>query len=260
MGNNMYKHLTAEEWRWYLLLPNDYKVDAMICYGSYNQAKYTELFFSILDELWVPYQNEEWLLKDFLKPITSVIINWKRIWLTVNYGWAMLCEFLHRWCLFGSQKNLLVWSCGWLAPEVQWCDILIPIYSYGDESSTRMYNRSSDKKQYSNMELSEKLVEKLSKTNTVFHKPAMTCSAMLGETREDVVEWSSQWYYWVEMESSTIFAVSNHFNVASSALIYISDNLIKKEIVWDKTHITWGEKRIETQRLLLKTAIEEILE
>jgi len=48
-----------------------------------------------------------------------------------------------------------------------------------------------------------------------------TCSAMLGETREDIQGRSSEGYYGVEMESATIFAVSNHFHIPSAAMIYI---------------------------------------
>lgn len=81
---------------------------------------------------------------------------------------------------------------------------------------------------------------------------------MLGETWEDIQQWSKEWYYGVEMESSTVFAVSNHFNVPSAALIYMSDNLIKEQIVWDESHAKQKPVRESMQKKLLQVAIEEI--
>ena len=59
----------------------------------------------------------------------------------------------------------------------------------------------------------------------------ITCQAMLAETWEDICEWSSRGFYGVEMEASTVFAVSQHFKVPATAMLNIADNLIEKETI-----------------------------
>ena len=58
----------------------------------------------------------------------------------------------------------------------------------------------------------------------------------MAETFEDVKNWSKEGFLGVEMEASTIFAVSKHFNVASTALLIVGDNLIKGETVASESY------------------------
>jgi purine-nucleoside phosphorylase len=60
------------------------------------------------------------------------------------------------------------------------------------------------------------------------------------------------------MESSSFFAVSKHFNVPSSSLLYIGDNLIEGETVFSENHIKLVEKRTEVFKHNLKIALEVI--
>lgn len=255
----MYKSLSKEDWLNRLWLPNDYKVDAMLCYGSFNIPKYTKLFTDNLEKLWVQHEKTE-LTYPFLYTILPIIANNKMIWFTVNYWTAMISELVHIGSLLWSEKNIILGTCWWLWKEVESWDIIVPNYSYGNESAIRMYNRTGDHKQYTNQELSDRITKNLREYDiTVFQKPIITCNWMLWETFEDVQERSSAWYYGVEMESATVFAVSNHFNVPSSGMILVSDNLIQNQIVWDESHKQQEAKRKELQEKFMQVAIEEIL-
>lgn len=55
----------------------------------------------------------------------------------------------------------------------------------------------------------------------------VTCQGSLGQTEEDVQQWSKEGYFGVDMETSTFFAVSNYFSVPSAATVYVADNLIE---------------------------------
>lgn len=81
---------------------------------------------------------------------------------------------------------------------------------------------------------------------------------MLAETQEDIDTRSQEWYYGVEMESATIFAVSNYFSIPSAGLIYVSDNLIEGQTVMDDDYIAQKEKRTQTIQLLFDTALKNI--
>lgn len=144
------------------------------------------------------------------------------------YGGAMLSEYIHLACLFGSKKNIHISSCGGLNPNLNSLDLIVPTYTHGNESTTRIYERESkDNKHYSTESISLELIENTPKTFKIDTGPIMGCQAMMGKTWEDVKSWSEAGYSGVEMETAVFFAVSNHFKVPCGALIYISDNLIR---------------------------------
>ena len=82
---------------------------------------------------------------------------------------------------------------------------------------------------------------------------------MMAETKEDVDNWSKQGYYGVEMEASTVFAISNHFNVPSAAVVMIADNLITEESVIDEDYQESRELRQETSKDILVESLKVLI-
>jgi purine-nucleoside phosphorylase len=82
---------------------------------------------------------------------------------------------------------------------------------------------------------------------------------MAGETWEDVLNWSKQGYFGVEMEASTVFAVSNHFNVPSAAILRIGDNLIEKETVMDINYESSRDLHRQVSQDIFDAAVKELL-
>jgi purine-nucleoside phosphorylase len=75
-----------------------------------------------------------------------------------------------------------------------------------------MYNPDSkENKHFSNEKLSESLRKRLELKAIVHKGPVITCQAMISESWEDIQSWSKEGYLGVEMETSTVFAVSKHF-------------------------------------------------
>ena len=75
----------------------------------------------------------------FLSYVLEFKINQKRYWFVVMYGGALLSELVHLACLFGSKRNIHIGSCGGLYPEINSMDLILPTWSYGNESTTRTY-------------------------------------------------------------------------------------------------------------------------
>ena len=253
----MYKHLTSNEMKKRLMLPKNYRVDACIAYGTYNKTQYNEEFLSLIKSK--KYKRE--ILKyDFLKDIVSVKINNKRIWFFVEYGSARLSEIFHFASLFGSKINVLIGSCGALKKDLDKFAVIIPTYSYSTESSAHMYLRNTkDNLFYPDKKLSKEIIKKLKETAKVVSGPIVTCQAMMGETWKDILDWSKKGFYGVEMESSTLFAVSKHFKVPAAAILGIADNLIEKEIVGDKSFQEKKERVRKIRNSLLKVVLETCL-
>ena len=82
----------------------------------------------------------------------------------------------------------------------------------------------------------------------------VTVQAALAETKEDIERWHKQGYLGVDMESATMFAVSNSFNIPSAALLYVADNLVRNELVTDD-----GYELLKTQRTAIRKENYEVV-
>ncbi len=254
----MYKTFTASEHKKRYGLPEDYRVDGMLCYGTWDQDQHLEIFKDTIKRS--GKQFEYGTLPNFLGKMLEFNIEGKRYWFDISYGGAMLSEFLHFACLFGSRKNILLGTCGGLHPEMNSLDLVIPTYSWGNESPTRMYNpTAADNKHYADANLSASLKHRLDPQYKVWEEGTTTCQAMMAETPEDIQNWSKEGFCAVEMEAATVFAVSKHFNVPSAALLIVGDNLIQGETVGSDSYLANRPKKAVLKAEQFKVALEELL-
>lgn len=255
----MYKSFTAEHHKQHFDLPIDYKVDGVLCYGTLYEEKIVSVLVECLAEMGIK-SKPLMLANPFLRFAREINIGDKKLWFMIGYGGAWISEYLHCACLFGSKKNILVGSCGGLKPGISHGDFIIPRSSFGQESSVRIYNRDGPI-QYSDEQLSYSLMSRLDgDNNTIWQGPMVTCQAMIGETAEDVQNWSKSGYFGVEMEASTVFAVSNHFQVPSAACVYVSDNLIENHTTLSESFAEESHMRQQRQHHQIRAALEELLD
>ncbi len=254
----MYRSISANQYREHLGFSADYKVDAMLCYGTlYEQRVLSQLEETIKDLGFEVQLNV--MLDEFLRFAKELRFADRNIWFAVGYGGAWLSEYLHWACLFGSKKNILLGSCGGLKAGIRQGDFIVPKSSYGEESSAKIYNRESSI-HYADQKLSEKIAAKLGEDGTkVWRGPMMTCQAMIGETLEDIKKWSTEGYFGVEMEASTVFAVSKHFGVPAAASLYVGDNLIEGHNNISEEYATEADTRRQNQVKQIKMALSELL-
>ena len=254
----MYKSLNADQFKKQLNLPSDYIVKGFISYGGWDEQKHFNHIRAVLGKLKINYSEK--ILDGFLSSILEIKIEGNIYWFPIVYAGAKLSEYLHLACLFGSEKNIHIGSCGGLYKEMNSLDLLIPNFSYGSENSASMYDRNNTTfKYYSDKNLSDILKLNTDKKYKVWEGPVISCHAMLGETFDDIKSWSMQGYYGVEMETTTLFAVSKHFNVPSAAILFVSDNLIKGQMAYDKSHVEQKDVRNIVKIDVYKIAIETML-
>ncbi len=255
----MYKQLTRHDIVGLLNVPEDYRVDALLVIGTHPKEKEYPLLHTALDALDTKY-NEEKIEHGFFREIKCFTINGKRIWFDAVYGAAYLTEVIHVASLLGSKANILLGTCGALKEELNMGDTIIPSASYGNESSTRMYQRENDSFLYeANRELSVKLKQIASHRKMIDEGKLVTVQAMLAETKEDVDLWASQGYSGVDMESATHFAVSSHFGVSAAALLYVGDNLIKNQLVTDDSYDLLKSKRSAIRQENYEIALKALI-
>lgn len=254
----MYASITADQYRKHLGFAPDYTIDAMLCYGTLYEERVLAQLDKVMEDLGLVSELKA-LPHPFMRFGREHTIGNKRIWFAIGYGGAWLSEYLHWACLFGSKKNILLGSCAGLKPGMKQGDFIVPESSYGQESSVRIYNRKSPI-QYPSKDLSNTLAENISEDGTkVWRGPMVTCQAMIGETLEDVKQWSSDGYFGVEMEASTVFAVSNHFGVKCAASLYIGDNLIEEHNNMSDEYEKEKDVREQNQLKQIKSALKELI-
>lgn len=100
-------------------------------------------------------------------------------------------------------------------------DIIIPTWSYAEESSAKAYQPKAENKYIPDETLSYKLAKKLEQNHKIYREPTITYQAMMGETWDDVQTWSKQGYTGVEMEAATVFSISGYFS--STIYCYFND-------------------------------------
>lgn len=255
----MYKSHTIDDFKKYFGLPEDYKVDGVLSYGSWRKNEHKELLKEIISEQGYKVEYER-LGESFLREVLVFKIDGKRFWFETGYGGAYISEIIHLGCMLGSKKNIVLGTCGGLIEAGNTGDIIIPTYSHGDESTTRMYDPNSDgHKHFSDKELNASLKRRLTSEAVIHEGSIVTCQAMLFESWNDIKNWSKEGYLGVEMETSTVFAVSEHFKVPASAMLVIADNLIKKETVLHGNYKDAKEDRNKIRDLIYKVALEELL-
>ncbi len=256
----MYKQLKVEDFRKILKLPEDYRVDGVLIHGAMRKKKHKQELEDTIIKLGYKANYSAIYESGFFENITVLEINGKRIWFDSSYGGAYLCEVLHLASLLGSKKNILVGSCGGLTPSGSAGDIVIPTSSYGNESTTRMYQKDNNEFMYfSDKNLNESVKSKIDPKFNIIEGKLMTCQGAMMESWEDIQRWSNKGYVGVEMESSTMFAVSNHFKVPSSAILFIADNIIKKETLFDDDFEKIKEKLKKSKFETFKVAFQELL-
>lgn len=254
----MYRSFTAEQYKEHLGFQDNYCVDAVLCYGTLYEERTLETLQICLKEMGIKAEPVL-LAHPFLRFARELTIGDKKLWFMIGYGGAWLSEYLHWACLFGSKKNILVGSCGGLKPGMKAGDFIIPESSFAEESSVRIYNRDTPI-QVPDEELSTALEAQLSESDTkIWRGPMVTCQAMIGETMEDVKRWSKDGYYAVEMEASTVFAVSQHLKVPAAAIMYIGDNLIENHHNMSEDYAKEEHTRELRQRRQIKVALKELL-
>ncbi len=255
----MYKSLTKQDWEKILVLPKDYQIDALIVAAVGKRKRNIKIFDEYITREYKATKANN-VQDEFFRGVQEYKVNGKTIWFDIVYGGAYLSELTHIASLFGSKKNFLVGTCGGLQKGLKPGDIVVPTYTYGDESTTRMYQReNTDSRHFSNEKLSLEVCKAIEEKYPVTKGPMVTCEAMLAETQEDVDQWQKEGYIGVEMETSTYFAISNHFNIPSTAILHISDNLVDNILIGDDRHSATKEYREEIKLYKYKVIIENII-
>lgn len=254
----MYKSFTANDYRNHWKLPADYRVHGFIIFGTFHPGPYDQLRAEIA-KLGVEIEYKKVLDSPYFDPILEFTVDGKNYWFTIAYGGTMLSEWTHLACLFGSETNIIIGSCGGLFADADSPEIIVPTFAYADESATRMYEPNADNRHSSTEALNEQLIKRLSGNHKVWHGPTITCQAMMAETWEDIQKWSKEGYYGVEMEAATVFAVSNHFSRHSAALLVIGDNLVHEKTVLDANYEFGATTRQNVRGDMLDAALIEVL-
>lgn len=246
----------AKDYRKHLNLPEDYTIDSFIVYGTYKKHPFDQFEDSIKR---MGYNYEMKVLNHpFFSSLVEYTFNKTRCWVAIAYGGALLSEYTHLACLFGSKKNILVGSCGGLKKGIKANDIIVPTYSDSNDSSAQAYVKKAGIQISSDESLSTQISDLLSANYSIHRDKTITYQAMMAETWGDIKNWSSQNYIGVEMEAATVFAVSQYFEVPAAAVLLVGDNLIEKKTILDINYENDRENRRTTSQDIFNVVVQVV--
>lgn len=248
----MYTKRTASDYRKMIQVENNFNVDSVIVWGSGNRGKQLSVLEKLFNEFNITEVSE--VNHPFFQSIVQFKFNNKIIWFDNVYGGAYLSEMLHVASILGSQSNIFLGSCGALKEDMKSGDLVLPTWTFAEESSAKIYDKSN--KHEPSEELRQLIKSKIDSSYKIHEGPLVTCQGMLGETYEDVIKWQKEGYIGIEMETATVFAVSSYFRTNSAALLFVSDNLVTEELMGSESHTNSKEKREKARYDNFKLALE----
>lgn len=253
----MYKELTAPDFRFMLGVPEGYTVDALLTAGTHPKSRAHPSFEEALSALGISATYEP--IEDaFFGDIKSVITPYGRLWFDVIYGSAYASELVHVASLLGAKAVVHIGSFGALQSDVSPGDIVVPDCAYGNESTTRMYERVRTPLFFSAHKQLRAELAKAIDTPTR-DGSIVSIQAMLAETAADVTMWKEEGLIGVEMECASLFAVADHFKVPAAAALYAADNLITNTLVISEEYAESQHHRETAKKRLYLAALKTLL-
>lgn len=240
-----------------LSVPEEYKVDALLTYGTHPKLRAYPAFEEGLSALSIPATYEP-IENAFFGDIKSIVTPYGRLWFDVIYGSAYASELVHVASLLGAKAIIHIGSFGALQSDIHPGDIVVPNRAYGNESTTRMYERSGTPLFFASHEqLRKELAEIIG--GPTRDDSIISIQAMLAETLEDVATWKGEGLAGVEMECASLFAVAEHFKVPAAAALYAADNLVAGTLVTSEAYAESQLHRENANRRLYLSALKALL-
>jgi hypothetical protein len=257
----MYIEHTAADYRAHLGLAEDYTVDGVLMYGTWDleaEANQVPLFEKALADMNISYKMRKLEAKE-IGHAYEFMVDDKRYWFVPVMGCAVLAMYLHYACLLGSQRNILLGIVGGLAPGMKTSDFVSPVAIHGNDNA-KYYDRENITGLYHpDTTLQQQLESALPGEQKTWEGITTTCEMMLAETRDDVERWSAAGILGVEMEGALTFAISSYFNVAAAALFYVADNLISEETMIDENYTLGDARRLSARKLQYMAGLQTLL-
>lgn len=258
----MYIEHTAADYRAHLGLPENYTVDGVLMYGTWDleaEANQLPLFKKALSDMNIRYSIRKLEAKE-IGHAYEFVVDSKRYWFVPVMGCAVLAMYLHYACLLGSQRNILLGIVGGLAPGMKTSDFVSPGAIYGNDNA-KYYDRENATGLYQPDRTLQQQLKAAVNTdeNVIWEGVTTTCEMMLAETRQDVERWSAAGILGVEMEGALTFAMSSYFKVPAAALFYVADNLIAQETMIDEHYTSGDAKRLVAREVQYVAGLRTLL-
>jgi uridine phosphorylase len=228
---DVYREMTADDYRKGLGLEPGYRVDALVVHGCAQEYPVSMMH----DALMAAGHNSVLESPVASLPTLNVAVAGAHVlWHARVYGGALACELTHLACVLGAKGAVFIGTCGGLLDGAAAGDHVVPDAVYADESSTRAYAREEgDRLHYADPSISRALIEQLTGAgHTVRRGVTMTHQAQLAESWADILAWQRKGWAGVEMEAASVLAPAAAFSVPAAAVLVIADNLVAGQSVF----------------------------
>ena len=185
--------------------------------------------------------------------------NYEIVFFMAGVGGPLIAADIEELHAMGINKFIIFGNCGVLDKSIEDCSIIIPTKAFRDEGTSYHYVDQSDTIDM-NLKYIDEFIEVLKEHNFDYTKGyTWTTDAFYRETREKIEYFKLNGAVCVEMEGSTIAAVSKRLNIDAFTFYYAGDNL--DSVQWDERSLrglTNFDKKKEVMNLALDLACKII--
>lgn len=169
-----------------------------------------------------------------------------------SYGAPAIAMAVEELIALGAKRFILIEAAGTLQPCLIAGSAVLSTKAIRGEGVSRYYAKLSDYAVASD-DLNNAIESSLKCNKMPYSKGVTwTTDAFYRETKRAVKRYNKKGVLCVDMDASALFAVAQYYNVAASALFYITDSLAS--LKWEPY---FGSKAIKKSKLLLaKSAID----
>lgn len=142
------------------------------------------------------------------------------------YGAPMAAELVHVAGMIGVPLVVHTGSFGALSRQLNLGNLLAVTEAGCGEGVSQYYHQRAERFQAS---VYGRKLEGMTPAGELTFGPIFSTSALLAESRELLRGWADQGYLGVDMETSAVFAVAEHFGMDRVSILYASDHPLKEQ-------------------------------
>lgn len=238
-------NLTPEQWLQALGLTTEEVPQLLVLEGSWWQKERNQMRLAYLENVReLNFPEMHW---GTYKDIPVVF--------SCAYGAPRAVEPVHALGSVGTPMVIQIGSCGGLQPETQTGDVVLPDPAVIGEGASQYYGGAGTS--VGTASLIDRLQTSLKTEGFTTHRGLhLTTSSLFVQPPEVVQQWREAGYLGVDMETSAVFTVAQHFGMQAASLVFVWDELIKGRTFLDAYTPAEREKQERANRFIFEAALQ----
>jgi len=211
------RNVTKDDWLSLLGIPEDRIPQALVLRGTRNLRHFYDFHRMFFEDV-IEVQSPNAILED----IFMGRLNGRNVAYASVYGAPMASEVVHLFGVLGTRLVIQTGCCGALDESLQEGDLFFATEAYRGEGASQYYGAHDDIVTAS-VVLNETTGAQAVEDVGVHTGRIYTTSALFAEGPDEIRDWLAMGCRAVDMETSAVFAVAEHFGMDRASVLFVID-------------------------------------